>query len=130
MSKHISFLLFLMINTFLILFVLESFQHAFYYKKANDLSEFAVKTAENKGGFTTDVISTVEYRKSTENLDSPQWNVDYKTTGQRNFGESIEVNTSGTFTYRTFNLLGTGLGNMDVQINAPNVGFSNVWFRN
>ena len=128
MSKHITFLLFFVIEAFVILFAAEVLIHGFYYKKATDVSEFAVKTAENVGGFTPSVIDTVNYRMAQENID--HFTFTHTNSPKVNYGGTLETNVSGTYTYRTLNLLGTGVGNITVAINSPNIGYSNVWFRN
>lgn len=129
MSKHITFLLFLAFEVFLILFSVELLIYGFQYKKATDVSEFAIKTAENAGGFTPEVISIVRYRMDQENLDPELFDFEYSSVTRATYGEVLEANISGSFTYRSVNLLGTGKGNITKQINAPNVGYSNVWFR-
>jgi hypothetical protein len=129
MSKHIAVLLFIPFEVAIILLLLEFSCHGFLYQKANDLSEYAIKLAEQEGGFTDSVKQKVAGRMHKDHLDVNGFTVQYITEGRKNYGETIEVNTTGTFTYRTLNVLGTGIGNFSKRINAPDMGYSTVWYR-
>lgn len=130
MNTHISKILFLPLTAFFILMMMEFMMLGFMNIKVNDLSEYAIKTAENSGGFTASAKSKIENRMINDNMTSSNYAIQYITDGKKNFSEEIQVNAAATFTFKTFNLLGTGIGNKTIQINSPNTGYSNVWYRN
>lgn len=114
---------------FVLIFMTEYVIHTIYYDKVTKVSEFAVKTGENAGGITPEVIEKVEYRMHQENLDPEIFKFEHSNQPKVQWNYGFEVNVTGHFTYRAFNMIGTNLGNKTVLIESPNVGYSNVWFR-
>lgn len=103
--------------------------HTTYYNKMTSVSEFAVKTAENEGSLSSSVIEKIEYRMKQEGLSKDKFELIYQELAQINYNQAFEINIVGSFTYHALNMLGTGVGNIDVSLKASNIGYSNVWYR-
>jgi len=113
----------------LMIFMTEYTIHTIYYNKITSVSEFAIKTAENEGSLSPSVIEKVEYRMKQEGLSSDKFKFKYNVNPKINYNQAFEINITGTFTYHALSMLGTGIGSYDVKLEAPNIGYSNVWYR-
>lgn len=113
----------------LMIFMTEYTLHTIYFNKMTSVSEFAVKTAENEGSLSPAVIEKIEYRMKQEGLSKEKFELVYQDVSKINYNKSFEINIIGSFTYHALNMFGTGVGNIDVMLEAPNIGYSNVWYR-
>ena len=62
-------------------------------------------------------------------LDPDIFKLTYSSTGQLQHKEKFALEVNGYFQSKTFNLLGTGIGNFKMPIYAPESGVSEVWVR-
>lgn len=129
MDKTIVSIAFFPIIALLMIFMVEYSIHTVYFNKISSVSEFAVKTAENEGGLNSSVINKVEYRMAQEGLPRDRFKIEYSPIEKIGFNEAFQITIKGTHTYNALNMLGTGIGNVETQLIATNVGYSNVWHR-
>lgn len=128
MSEGISYVLFFLALMGFIIFGVEFAGHAFYNTKANELSEYAIGLAEREGGFTPPVLSEVEKKMESWNMDSKTWKIEY-TTGQVNFNEEIKFKVKGEYKYSVFQLWDRELTVKTVPISSARSGVSQVYYK-
>jgi len=129
LNKAIATMVIAPIFAMLMIFMTEYTIHTIYYNKITSVSEFAVKTAENEGAISPTVIEKVEYRMKQEGLSLEKFKFVYNENPKINYNQAFEINIIGTFTYHAMSMLGTGIGSFDRKLEAPNIGYSNVWYR-
>lgn len=92
--------------------------------KANAAVEQATKEAEMRGGFTPEVEAHYkkvlhDYGLEMEGARGHPSTVPYR--------DKIMIGYQGTYTFRAFNLFGTGVGTFTLPIVAQDVGVNEVW---
>ena len=97
--------------------------------KANDLVEQTTKHAELVGGITPEVQQRFEEALEEKKLNPDLFKVSYSTNGMVDHRGKFVGQVKGSYTFRAFNLLGTGIGNVTLPITATDSGVSEVWIR-
>jgi len=112
-----------------ILFIPELVVYGVQTTKANDLVEQTTKQAELVGGITPEVQQRFEESLKQYGLDSEKFAVSYSNVGMVEHRGKFVVQVKGSYTFRTFNFLGTGVGKFSLPITATDSGVSEVWIR-
>ncbi|MGC7930650.1 MULTISPECIES: DUF4320 family protein [Lysinibacillus] len=97
--------------------------------KANNVTEQTTKHAELMGGITPEVKARFQETLGESGLNPANFHITYSTEGKVQHKEKFSVKVTGTFTFKTFNVLGTGIGNIKVPISSLDSGVSEVWIR-
>lgn len=99
--------------------------------RADSLVEMTVKEGEMKGGLTPEVQA--QFYKQLENYgldkDEKGYKVDFDNPGQITRMDKFSVNFETQYTFTTFNLLGTGIGQFTLPIKSIDSGINEVWLR-
>jgi hypothetical protein len=92
-----------------------------------EVKEYAVQQISDNGGYTTEVASKINNKMLGYGL-NPNWLV-VKPDQKINWNEEFKIVIKGTYTYRSFNLLGTGIGNYTVDLKDEGTGTGHVYYR-
>lgn len=95
--------------------------------KANAVTEQTTKEAEMKGGITSDVKMFYRQVEQDYGMQNKGFTMQYRTDHDVHYREKFSVAYQGTYTFRAFNLLGTGVGKFTLPITAQDTGVSEVW---
>lgn len=97
--------------------------------KANAVIEHVTKEAEMQGGITPEVEALFNETMEDYGLADKNFTVNYSSTGAIQHRGRFEITLEGSYRFRTFNVLGTGLGSFNAPISAKDSGVSEVWVR-
>lgn len=118
---------FLLMSMSIMVFVPDLIVYGTWAYKANAVVEQVTKEGEMKGGITPDVQSFQRQMERDYNLDGKGFTVTYSTESTVHYREKFVVEYEGAYTFRAFNLLGTGIGTFTLPIHAKDTGLSEVW---
>lgn len=113
----------------IIVFIPELIIYGHQTAKANDLVEQTTKHAEMVGGVTPEVENRFKESLVEYGLDPKVFSVSYSSKGMIGHRAKFTVKVEGSYKFRTFNILGTGIGNFTLGIFATDSGVSEVWVR-
>ncbi|CAI6330749.1 DUF4320 family protein [Bacillus subtilis] len=97
--------------------------------KANTVVAKTTKEAEMQGGFTPTVEKRYQELMKEYGLDDKGMTVSYNKKGEVQYNEQVQVQIKGEYTFKSFNLLGTGVGQFKLPIESSDSGVSEVWYR-
>ena len=112
-----------------VLFIPELAIYGVQTNKANNLAAAVAKEAEVQGGITPEVLAFYDKKLNDYGLDPDILKLTYSSTGQLQQKQKFALEVNGYFQSKTFNLLGTGVGNFKMPIYAAECGASEVWVR-
>ncbi|MFS0783379.1 DUF4320 family protein [Bacillus sp. 1P06AnD] len=98
--------------------------------KANAIVESTTKEAEMLGGITPEVKTSMDETIKQYGYDRQKYNVEFGNSGKMQQGGKFTVKLSSEYTFKAFNLLGTGVGKFTLPVEAEDSGISEVWYRN
>ena len=130
MNHTINYAIFFMLVMSIIFFAADSISFGVQYVKSNELSKESIRLAERYGGYTPAVESEINKKIDKLGLDKEIFKVTTSTNGIVNFKGTIKIKVSGEYTFKAFNFLGTGIGNVTIPINVEKTGYSDVLYRN
>ena len=113
----------------IILFVPELIIYGVQSTKMNDLAEQTTKHAELVGGITEEVKATYQATLKEYGLDPDKFTIAYSKEGMVQHKGKFTVQIKGSYTFRTFNFFGTGIGNFTLPMTGTDSGVSEVWIR-
>lgn len=113
----------------IITFVPELIVYGTLATKANSVVEQTIKEAEMTGGITPEVEEQYKKILKEYGLDDKGFSIKYDRIGKVAHRERFAVELKGSYTFKTFNLLGTGIGNFSLPIVSNDSGISEVWTR-
>lgn len=120
---------FLMLSMVIMVFIPDLIVYGTLSYKANAVVEQTTKEAEMQGGITTSVKSFHQQIVEDYGMDDKGFNVVYSNNGPVQHRGRFTVEYNGEYTFRSFNLLGTGIGQFTLPITAKDSGISEVWQR-
>lgn len=129
LKGHVGFAFVLLMLIPFLLFIPELIVYGVQTDKANALAEQTTKQAELLGGITPEVQQRFNEALEEYKLDPEIFSVSYSNNGAVQRNGKFVVQVQGQYTFRTFNVLGTGLGNFSLPITATDSGVSEVWIR-
>ncbi len=129
MNNYVSYGFIILLLLPFILFVPELTIYGVQSVKANNVIEDVTKYAEMSGGITPEVETMYTNRLIEIGLDPNNFSISYSKKGRLQHQEKFTVQLKGSFTFKTFNVLGTGIGNFKAPISAIDSGISEVWIR-
>lgn len=129
MKGYISFAFFLLLALPLVVLVPDLIVYGTLNYKASSVVAQVTKEAEMMGGITTPVQDRADELIEQYGLDGQNMNLSYSSTGKVNYRGRFSVELSGSYTFKSFNLLGTGIGEFTLPIKQGDTGFSEVWVR-
>jgi len=100
-----------------------------YSYKANTIVEQTTKEAEMQGGITQEVEEQYNKAMKRYGMDGKGFKISYDRTGKFEHRGRFEVELAGQYTFRAFNLLGTGVGQFTLPIVSKDSGVNEVWLR-
>lgn len=127
MSESFTLAIWILVVWFLSMFTVEFAGHVARDYQIKEVKEFAIQQIADNGGYTTEVENKVKVKMAAYGLD-PEWLV-VKPEAIVNFEEQFEVILEGKYTYKAFNLLGSGVGNYTVLLKDQGTGIGHVYYR-
>lgn len=97
--------------------------------KSNSVVEQVTKEIEMQGGITTEVEEVFQRILKEQGMTKKDFSIQYNRSGQIEHRGRFVVQFKGEYTFRAFNLLGTGIGNFTLPITSTDSGLSEVWIR-
>lgn len=97
--------------------------------KSNSIVEQVTKEIEMQGGVTTEVEQVFQRVLKENGMSDKGFTIEYNRTGQIEHRGRFVVQFKGEYTFRAFNLLGTGKGKFTLPITSTDSGLSEVWIR-
>ncbi|MGG1021165.1 DUF4320 family protein [Bacillus paralicheniformis] len=97
--------------------------------KANTVVAKTTKEAEMQGGITASVENRYKELLKEYGLDDKGFKVSYNKKGEIQYNDPVKVEIEGEYTFKSFNLLGTGVGQFKLPIRSSDSGHSEVWYR-
>lgn len=119
----------LMLMVFLV-FVPDLIVYGTLQSKANAVAEQITREGEIEGGVVSSVENRTQKILEDYGVDNKNFKVTYSKTGTLQQRNRFTVTVTSEYTFRSFNLLGTGLGQFTLPIEAKDSGRSEVWYRN
>ncbi|MCM3227709.1 DUF4320 family protein [Terribacillus saccharophilus] len=113
----------------LVVFVPDIIVYGVQSGKANDAIQEITLDAEQQGGITNQVKANADETMKRYGLDNRGYSITYSDSGQIQHGGRFNVELDGEYTFKAFNLLGTGVGQFSLPIHSSESGSSNVWWR-
>lgn len=95
--------------------------------KLKEIKEKSIELIENKGGYTDEVAQKVEEWIKDNNLEQYDVKVVTHPSATLQWQESFDFRIEGKYLYRTINLLGTGVGNVEARLASYGNGASQVY---
>ncbi|MEQ2529120.1 DUF4320 family protein [Bacillaceae bacterium CLA-AA-H227] len=120
---------FLLISFSIMVFIPDIIVYGTWTYKANSIVEKVTKEAEIQGGVTPSVEAHYNQIIKDYGMEDKGFTVKYSQKGQIQHQGRFTVEFEGAYTFRSFNLLGTGIGNFTLPIKANDSGRSEVWYR-
>lgn len=128
MSDTIALPIWIVVFWFITMITPEFAGHVVRDYQIKEVKEFAVQQISDHGGYTADVAAKINKKMKSYGL-NPDWLV-VKPGSVVDYQEPFEVIIEGEYTYRAFNLLGSGLGNYTVTLLDRGTGVGHVYYRN
>jgi hypothetical protein len=127
MSDTIALPIWIILFWFITMLTPEFAGHVVRDYQIKEVKEYAVQQISDNGGYTTEVASKINNKMVSYGL-NPNWLV-VKPDQKINWNEEFKIVIKGTYTYRSFNLLGTGIGNYTVDLKDEGTGTGHVYYR-
>lgn len=128
MSEGPSYAIFGIIFLTIFIFSVEFSGHVVRSFQADEVKQYAIELTETNGQYSPEVEAKVRNKMNSLGLTSARWSISHPS-GRIENGASFDIKISGSYTYRSMNILGTGLGNKTVPIETSGVGFGQVFWR-
>lgn len=95
--------------------------------KLKEIKESTIELIQNKGGYTDEVAQKVEQWIKDNNLEQYDVKVVAHPSATLQWQEPFEFRIEGKYLYRTINLFGTGVGNVEARLASYGNGASQVY---
>lgn len=128
MTDTFSALLWVVVLWFTSMYTVEFAGHVARDYQVKELKEFVVQQIADNGGYTSEADVKVKERMEAYGLDDTIFKISLPS-GRVDYQEKFDVVISGSYTYRAFNLLGSGIGNFTVPIKDIGTGVGQVYYR-
>ncbi len=113
----------------IIVFIPDLIVYGTWNYKANAVVEQVTKEAEMVGGITPEVESRMQKSLKDFGLENKGFKATYDRTGQVEHRGRFTVTLKGEYTFKGFNLMGTGIGYFSLPVTSIDSGMSEVWIR-
>ncbi|MED5094548.1 DUF4320 family protein [Bacillus safensis] len=120
---------FFLMSMSIIVFIPDLIVYGTIQYKAQTVVAKTTKEAEMQGGITPAVEQKYKELMEQYGLQDKGLKISYDKTGQKQFGDVVQMKLDGEYTFKSFNLLGTGAGQFNLPINTSDQGRSEVWYR-
>jgi len=97
--------------------------------KANQVTEQLTREIELAGGISNDIQDTYESIMYAYGLDPDKFTLQISREGNIEYRGKFVVAVKGNYLFKTFNILGSGVGQINLPISATDSGISEVWIR-
>lgn len=129
MRGPIGLAFFLLMTFSILVFIPDLIVYGTLNYKANAVVQNTTKEAEMQGGITQSVQDKYQEYLTKYGLDNKGFTISYSSTGLLQQKEHFSIELKGEYTFKAFNLLGTGIGNFTLPISSYDSGISQVWLR-
>lgn len=128
MSDTIALPIWIIVFWFISMITPEFAGHVVRDYQIKEVKEYAVQQISDNGGYTAEVAARINAKMDSYGLDF-EWLV-VKPGAVVDYQEPFDVVIEGQYTYRAFNLLGSGVGNYTVSLKDKGTGIGHVYYRN
>lgn len=128
MSEGPGYAIFGIIFLTIFIFSAEFSGHVARTYQVSEVKQYAIELTETNGQYSSDVAAKVQAKMNSYGLTSARWSISHPT-GRIAKDDSFEIKIKGSYTYRSMNILGSGIGNKTVAIESSGVGFGQVFWR-
>lgn len=97
--------------------------------KANQVTEQLTREIELAGGISNDIQDTYESIMYAYGLDPDKFTLQISREGNIEYRGKFVVAVKSNYLFKTFNILGSGVGQINLPISATDSGISEVWIR-
>lgn len=97
--------------------------------KANQVTEQLTREIELAGGISNDIQDTYKSIMYAYGLDPDKFTLEISREGNIEYRGKFVVAVKGSYLFKTFNILGSGVGQINLPISGTDSGISEVWIR-